>query len=226
VIYLEGATDFAILTAFARKLNHPAVSHLERPFVHYIENRPRVGREHFYGLREAKPDLVGFLLTDRIDGKLAPSDDLVEAQWERREIESYLCFPEVLDAYADSLAAERSPGPLFLESERAKLREVMQRAVEARAPPAALKNRGDRWWSSVKATDDFLDPVFEDFFAELGLPNLMRKTDYHRLAPLVPRELLADEIVEKLDLIVQVAQRARPAEIEGRSTDMGNGPPA
>jgi ABC-type transport system involved in cytochrome c biogenesis ATPase subunit len=223
VIYLEGPTDLAVLRAFARKLDHPAAALLERPFVHYIENRRKIGREHFYGLKEAKSDLVGVLLTDRIDDKIASRDDLVEAQWERREIESYLCFPEVLDAYAESLARERSPGPLFLESERAKLREAMKRAVEARVPPAALKNREDRWWSSVKATDDFLDPVFEDFFDELGLANLMRKTDYHRLAPLVPKELLEHEIVEKLDLIVQVAERARPADVDGHLAGRGDG---
>ncbi|MFQ5617306.1 MAG: AAA family ATPase, partial [Anaerolineales bacterium] len=40
VLYLEGATDLAILRAFARRLQHPAQSFLERPFVHYIENKP------------------------------------------------------------------------------------------------------------------------------------------------------------------------------------------
>jgi len=210
VLYLEGATDLAVLRAFAHTLGHPAAEHLERPFVHYVENQPQKAREHFFGLREAKADLVGLLLTDRLDREPRETRELEESQWRRREIENYLGFPEVLEAYADSLAAERSAGPLFLEVERSRLRKVMEQAVEARVPPAALRDREDRWWRNVKATEDYLDPVFEEFFDVLELPNLMRKTDYHRLAPLVPRELLDDEIAEKLDLVVEVASRATP----------------
>jgi len=62
----------------------------------------------------------------------------------------------------------------------------------------------------VKASDDFLDRLFEMYFAKLGLPNLMRKSDYHVLASLVPEELLADEIREKLDIVLRVDRSARP----------------
>ncbi len=212
VLYLEGATDLAILRAFARTLGHDAAILLERPFVYYVENKPPKAREHFYGLREAKSDLVGLLLTDRLDSSPKPTEELRELQWTRNEIENYLCFPEVLGVYADKLAEQRSPGPLFLASERERIREIMAQAVAARVPPAALQNRADRWWLNVKATDDYLDPVFEDFFGRLELPNLMRKTDYHRLAPLVPLELIDDELTEKLDLIVEVTKKASPRE--------------
>jgi hypothetical protein len=71
VLYLEGSTDLAILTALANKLDHPAASYLERPFVHYVGNRPRQVEHHFYGLREAlreaKSDLVGLTIFDRLD---------------------------------------------------------------------------------------------------------------------------------------------------------------
>ena len=72
----------------------------------------------------------------------------------------------------------------------------------------ALGNREDRWWRTVKASDEFMDPVFEDFFQELGLPNLIRKTDYHRLAALVPKEMIASEVTEVLDAIVKVSRSA------------------
>ena len=58
VLYLEGATDLAILLALARRLGHPAVEFLEAPYVHYVANQPRKAREHFHGLREAKPTSV------------------------------------------------------------------------------------------------------------------------------------------------------------------------
>jgi hypothetical protein len=40
---------------------------------------------------------------------------------------------------------------------------------------------------------------------------LMRKSNYHVLAQFVPRQFIADEIKEKLDRIVAVARRAKPA---------------
>lgn len=72
-----------------------------------------------------------------------------------------------------------------------------------------MRDPKDRWRREVKAGDDFLDRVFESYLEELGLPNLMRKTDYHQLARLVPRELVPDEVKEKLDAIVQAAELAR-----------------
>ena len=78
VLYLEGATDLAILQAFAKKLSHDALNVLERPYVYYVGNQPRKAREHFYGLREAKPDLVGFCLFDRIPDELQERPELIE----------------------------------------------------------------------------------------------------------------------------------------------------
>jgi hypothetical protein len=74
----------------------------------------------------------------------------------------------------------------------------------------ALRDPDDVWWRNVKASDEFLDRLFEMFFTRLGLPNLMRKTNYHMLASYVAARKIAPEITQKLDLIRQVAQRARP----------------
>ncbi len=41
-------------------------------------------------------------------------------------------------------------------------------------------------------------------------PNLLRKADYHILARLVPKEMLAGEVEKKLDAIVSVAESAAP----------------
>jgi hypothetical protein len=63
---------------------------------------------------------------------------------------------------------------------------------------------------SSNVSDDFLDPLFEDYFKKLQLPNLMRKTDYHELARLVPKGSVDKEIVAVLDRIVSTSRRARP----------------
>ena len=69
VLYLEGSTDLAILEAFAETLKHRAIEALRRPFVHFVANQPHKAKEHFYGLREAKPNLEGVLITDRLDSR-------------------------------------------------------------------------------------------------------------------------------------------------------------
>lgn len=211
ILYLEGATDLAILQTFADTLNHPAREVLRRPFVHYVENQPTKAREHSYGLHESKPDLVGLLITDRLARDPRDTDPrLIEWMWPRREIENYLCQTETLLRFAEAGGAERSAGPLFERAEAERFRMFMEECIEDLVPPVALRDRNDSWWRDVKATDEFLDRVFERFYGALHLPNLMRKSDYHRLARLVPLELLDDAVVEALDLVLATAQRARP----------------
>ena len=210
VLYLEGSTDLAILQAFAGRLGHPAAAFLERPFVHYVGNQPRRMQDHFFGLREAKPDLMGLAIYDRLARELPRLPGLVQAMWKQREIENYLLYPQVLLAYATASASEGQPGPLFTAAEAEKRRPIMQECITDLVPPVALRDRDDPWWSNVKASDEFLDRLFETFFDRLGLPNLLRKNDYYVLARFVPENLIDPEVAEKLDLVVQVAQRAQP----------------
>lgn len=206
VLYLEGSTDLAILATWARILGHPAAECLERPFVHYVGNLPSEVRRHFWGLRDAKKDLVGVALFDRLERE--PPEDLgVEAlQWRRREIENYLCQEKVLVAYA----RHDQPDDLFGLDE-ARRREGVMKEVIGSLGTALQTLRGISPWSpEIKATDEFLDRLFAKFFEILGLPHLLRKTDYHVLARLMTKEQIDPEVVEKLDRIVATARRARP----------------
>lgn len=204
VLYLEGATDLAILQAFAGRLGHRGARVLERPFVHYAANQPREAQRHFYGLREAKPDLVGVALFDRLE-QTPPSDPYLHQEvWQRRELENYLCTRDALLAFAHAKGREQQ-GELFGASWRAAMVESISEVETA----LATLGKPSPWGPDIKASDEFLDPVFNKFYDKLGLPNLMHKTDYHALAPFVPAEALPSEIVEKLDLIVATAARAR-----------------
>lgn len=206
-LYLEGSTDLAILQAFANTLKHPAAAVLERPFVHYLTtNLPNRAREHFFGLQEAKPDLVGFALFDRIDKPLTSSTPLAETMWQKREIENYLCQEPVLLAYA----RHDQPDDLFGRAEADRREQLMRDCIKEVAAALQTLGRPNPWSADVKASDDFLDPLFDRFFQKLGLPNLLRKTDYHTLASLVPAEKIDPEVVAKLDGIVAIAGRARP----------------
>lgn len=66
------------------------------------------------------------------------------------------------------------------------------------------------WSADIKATDEFLDPLFKSYFKKLRLPLTFRKAYYHELAHLVPLNEIDPEIREKLDAIARVAGRSRP----------------
>lgn len=87
---------------------------------------------------------------------------------------------------------------------------VMQETIQEIESALAALGKPSPWEPDIKASDDFLDPLFQKFYQKLGLPNLMRKTDYHTLAPFVPTTALDGEIGETLDLIVQTADQAMP----------------
>jgi ABC-type lipoprotein export system ATPase subunit len=208
VLYLEGSTDLAVLQAFARRLHHPAQSLLEQPFVHYVANQPSKARDHFFGLREAKPDLVGIAVFDWIAKELDEDGPLCEVKWRQREIENYLCYPETLLEYANDADGELLP--LFLEPLRERQRSAMEEAINEVSSALRTLGRPDPFGPDIKASDDFLNPLFQRYFEKLGIRNLMQKTEYHSLTKYVPTERIAPEIIEKLDLIVRVAGEAKP----------------
>jgi len=96
ILYLEGATDLAMLRRYAERLQHEARSLLARPFVHYAGNQPRKAQEHFHALREAKGDLIGIAIYDRLDSPLPADPNLTQRMWQRRKLENYLCQRETL----------------------------------------------------------------------------------------------------------------------------------
>jgi hypothetical protein len=199
VLYLEGSTDLAVLQAFAELLDHPARRLLEQPFVSYVANQPSKARDHFFGLREAKPDLVGIAIFDLIAQEVHEHGPLFEVKWRRREIENYLCYPETLLAYSQHIEGE--PGPLFADTLRDRQRTAMQESMDEVSGALKILGRPDPFSPDVKASDDFLSPLFQSYFKKLGLRNLMQKTEYHVLTKFVPRERIDPEINEKLGLL-------------------------
>jgi energy-coupling factor transporter ATP-binding protein EcfA2 len=207
VLYLEDATDYAILRVMAEKLGHPAQRVLDTPFVHYVStNLPSRARDHFFGLREAKSDLVGLALFDRIDKELQVDTPLRETMWRRREIENYFTSREVLLAYARG----KSDKDLFAQAEAAHRENAMKDAIDAVTAALATLNKPSPWSFDIKATDDFLDPLFKNFFGALKLPLLFRKADYYQLAREMPADQMDPEVTEKLDMIVSIAALAKP----------------
>ncbi len=200
VLYLEGSTDLAILRAFAQRLDHPTAKDLTRPFVHYVGNQPQQARDHFYALREAKPDLIGCALYDRLERTLPKDPNLRQRMWGRREIENYLCQRETLLAYADDLG-RRQEGDLF----GSQWVDTMEQTIDEITGALQALGKGSPWDPDLKVSDEFLTPVFANFFKARGLPNLMSKTDFHTLVPFVPADSIDAEVVEVLDLLHETA---------------------
>ncbi|MGQ0655745.1 MAG: AAA family ATPase [Betaproteobacteria bacterium] len=207
-LYLEDSTDLAILQAFAKRLGHAASGLLNGPFVSYVAaNLPSKARDNFYGLREAKQDLVGIAIFDRLEKELQERTPLRELMWSRREIENYFCTEATLLAYAD----HDVPDDLFGAVEKERRTVAMREAIAEISNALSLIRAGANPWSpDIKATDEFLDPVFRRFFEKLGLPITFRKSDYFFLASLVPQHEIDVEISRKLDAIVATANQAKP----------------
>ena len=209
VLYVEGATDLSLLRAFSRVLGHEASDVLERPFVHYVGNKPHDARSHFHGLKEAKPDLVGFALFDRLSARLDDHDALDERMWQRREFENYLLPTKTLRRYAAHQGRESAVGPLFEESETVRWDGAMGHAISEYVPPIALRDPDDDYWIDTKVSDDLLVRVFAAFFAGLGVPNRMSKANYHRLVGYLEPEEVHSEVISVLDSLVLQASRAQ-----------------
>ena len=211
VLYLEGSTDFSILRAFAQRLGHErALRVLERPFVHYAGNQPTAVQNHYHGLREALPFLRGASLFDRLDADprdIAPVECLM---WRRREIENYVCSRATLEAYANASAPTEEEGPLFTAAEAARRVRVMREATDQIESALKTLGKGSPWDADIKASDEFLTPLFDAYFTRLELPNLMAKKNFYVLTEHVPDDEIDPEIREKLDVIVRVAEGATP----------------
>ena len=215
VLYLEGSTDLAILQAFARKLGkHAASLVLEQPFVSYVGNQPPKVASHFHGLREALPELKGVALFDRLDRELPNDPSLAYLTWKRREIENYLCTRSTLEAYARASAAASEPDSLLADAEVDRRLTAMDEAMEEVSKALETLGRELPWGDNVKASDDFLIPLFKSYFAKIGIPNLMAKKNFHELADYVPEDEIASEVGEKLDAIAGVAESVARASNE------------
>ena len=194
VLYLEGSTDLAVLQAFAKRLQHPAGDALERPFCYYVGNQPMEARRHFWGLREACPDLRGFALFDRLDLPGSASDALDEHSWARREIENYLCSREAILRWAES------EWPIF--------RVSMAAAIDETENAMRLLGRGSPWDANTKVSEDFLEPLFRAFYGKTGMSSIQSKADYHFLAHYIEPDAIDPEVTAVLDAIARVADSA------------------
>ena len=207
VLYLKSSTDLSILQAFARRLGHErSIRALERPFVKYVQNQPTTAQHHYNGLREALPALRGVALFDRLESECSDVAQIECLTWTRREIENYVCSRATLEAYATGTAKDASAGPLFAASEVSRRQNAMREAIAEVESALKALGKPSPWSDDIKASDEFLDPVFASYFKRLDLPNLMAKRNFRELVEYVPDSEIDPEICAKLDAIADVAE--------------------
>ncbi len=205
VLYLEGSTDLAILQAFAGRLGHSAAADvLARPFVYYVGNQVANAQRHFFGLQEALPQLRGIVLLDESPGD-GGGNGLECLEWQRREIENYLCTPATLAAFAEATARNAAVGPLWEAADAHKRLSAMRDAIAEIESALKSLRQVSPWDPNTKVSDDFLTPLFAVYFKKLDLPNLMLKRSFYELAGHIPLEEIDPEVTEKLDAIARVA---------------------
>ena len=133
--------------------------------------------------------------------------------WERREIENHVCSPTTLDGYARSSGPEDAAGLLFSTAEAEHRAEVMRKCIGRIGDAMRTLGKPSPWDPHCKTSDEFLGSLFDAYFRELGLPDLMRKGGPYRLAEHVPEDEIAIEIREKLDGIACGAQSVKESAI-------------
>ena len=192
VIYVEDETDFNLLRAWARVLEHPCQEWFDkRPFYHPIRGRnPREARGHFFALRAIRPEITGYLLLDG-DNRSLPdhdiqADGLEIGRWRRYEAESYLLHPVTLERF---VAARSEP----------LLQRAARKVLEEELPPAVLRSplAEHDIYEALRTSKTLLPKFFEA--AELSLP----KRDYYLVAEQMRREEIAPEVEEKLNMIAK-----------------------
>ena len=217
VLYLEGESDLSILKEFAIILDHPAKSYLQTPFVKYLGNdRPNEASKSFHALREAKDDLVGVLLMDRLKhGNMKDEGRLKKIMWRKREIENYLCNRKAIISFV----VEGIRDDIFGRVEKDKKIKIMEGEIENLEEARRTLDKPSGFHKDIKASDKFLTPLFRNFSKKImpSIPKeslqILRKKDFFLLVKHIPIDEIDPEVKEKLDAIVEVAQAANPKKV-------------
>ncbi len=195
ILFLEGVSDFRMLKAFAEKLERfDLVNLIDKANIHYTQNNlPTLARENFYNLRNLLPELNGLAVFDRLKNPQTDNKEILKiVQWERRELENYFCFPEILKRWA----VNEGQINLFQNFE-----DLITETIQENTTPSNLKNLDNDWWKDTKMSEDYLPIIFKSFYEKQQRPNKFNKGNYYELIKYLKKDEIDNEIIAKLNLI-------------------------
>jgi len=197
ILYLEGGLDLPILKKLAEKLKHPVFPYLDDCFYKTINtNDPPQARQHFSGLKDAKPDITGIAIYDHIQNPLNVLGGLHETMWIKNEIENYFYSQKILLSWAIGKVSQDLFGP----TEATEREKAMRQALEDVLPGAARRDENDGYWSEVKASAE-IEKVIKAFHKYMGFPGDSSKARFVELIDYHSVDDIDKEITEKLDFI-------------------------
>ena len=190
ILYVEDHSDFTILSAWAKILNHPLKEWFSDPFYHPIKGRhPKEAKDHFFALRATRNETLGVLLLDGDNRKLPEHDikapGLKIISWTRYEIENYLIHPISIKRFLK----KEEVGPLFLSSAEKELKKIL--------PPVVVQSPLDdhEYLQNTKASKSILPKIFSAAGMNIG------KQEYYRLAEAMQPEEIHSEVIKFFDAI-------------------------
>ncbi len=192
VLYVEDNSDFNILRAWARILNHPLANWFSNPesnsFYYPIKgNSPKIAKNHFFALQAIKPKMSGVLLLDGdnrdIDNHDISADGLKIIRWKRYEIENYLVHPVLIKRFLE----QKKVGSLFVSAAEKEMKNIL--------PPVVMQSPLDdhEYLQSTKASEGILPNIFS------AAGKNMSKQEYYMLAEAMEQSEIHNEIKERLD---------------------------
>ena len=85
----------------------------------------------------------------------------------------------------------------------------MRQAIDKTVMALEELGKPSPWNADSKASDDFLVPLFKNYFKKLELPNAMPKKNFHQLVAHIPDDEIDPEIKSKLNAIAKAAAGAK-----------------
>lgn len=194
ILYVEGETDLNLLREWAIVLNHKTKHLFSEGLFWYTMNgrNPQEAKNHFFALREVKPDIKAVILLDGDNRKYydhdVGADDMTVLRWKRYEAENYLLHTDVLARFVKGASPD-----LFTTAAAGKGMTYLRNEL----PPAVLKNPlvEHPFINSEPASKTLLP----GFFEAAGIP--LPKKEYYQIASQMLPEEIPEEVREKLDAI-------------------------
>jgi len=202
ILYCEGDSDFNILRAWSKVLDHPAKHYFSKPFFHVNEGRnPREARGHLFALHAIHPLICGLLLLDGDNRNLPDreliADGLVVVRWHRYEIENYLVVPNAIKRFL-------SPDPTYLFTAAEASRAIDYLKTQLPPPFFADPLVDNAAIVGVPASKELLPQMFE----AAGRP--LEKGDFFLIAENMRREDIHPEVTRVLDAIAGLLPHDTP----------------